>query len=142
MIRTLLAGAAACAVSVAVGVPLASAAERPKAKTVCTATDEPLVYDCTFTLTGRTSGKPIEGARLVINADMPSMPMAHNVRPVHASATGVPGVYKATLTLEMHGEWLLKIRVEGPTRDLLLEKIDFRAKDGPKDGAKGGHKHR
>lgn len=116
------------------------AAERPQAKTECKPTDKPLVYDCTITLTGRKSGKPIEGAKLAINADMPSMPMAHNVPPVTATAGGAPGVYKARLTLEMHGEWLLKIRVSGPARDLLLEKITFGPNEGMKDGMKGGHK--
>ena len=109
-----------------VGMPSAAgAAERVKADMTCKKAGAPLVYDCTIKLTGRKSGKPVDGATLKINAGMPSMPMAHNVRPVTAKASGEPGVYKARLKLEMYGEWLFKIHVSGPTRDLLLQRITF-----------------
>lgn len=139
MIRRFMIVLASSAALGAAGVP-ATAAERPKAKTECAATDKPLVYDCTITLSGRKSGAPIEGAKLVVNADMPAMPMAHNVKPVTATPAGTPGVYRVRLTLEMHGEWLVKIRVSGPTRDLLVEKLMFGPNDGKMDGMKGGHK--
>ena len=49
-----------------------------------------------------------------VGADMPSMPMAHNVRPVQATAGPEAGTYRARLTLEMHGDWALRIDVTGP----------------------------
>jgi hypothetical protein len=103
----------------------ASAAERLKADVTCAKTDQPLVYDCTIKLAGRKSGTPVSGATLKIDAGMPSMPMAHNVKPVTAAPGSEAGVYKARIRLEMHGEWLLKIHVSGPTRDLLLKKMMF-----------------
>ena len=101
----------------------ASAGERAKADLDCKATDEKLVYDCTIMLMNRNSGDPILGAKIVIKADMPSMPMAHNAPPVTAIATGKPGNYHARLKLEMHGEWALTIDVSGPLRDRLVKKL-------------------
>lgn len=107
------------------GVP--AAAERAKAQVVCTPTDRKLVYECEIMLVGRKSGAPLEGAKLVVGADMPSMPLAHNVRPVTASPGGKPGMFTATIELEMHGEWALRLDVAGPTRDRLIHKIRFGA---------------
>ena len=77
---------------------------------------------------------------------MPSMPMAHNVRPVTATATGAPGEYQARLMLEMHGDWAVRLRVAGPIRDQIVEVMSFsdtgsgppRRKAAP---ARGEHKH-
>ena len=72
----------------------------------------------------------MEDAKIVVGADMPSMPMAHNVRPVTATATGEPGVYRARIELEMYGEWALSLEVSGPTRDKLIHKMHFGAAEG------------
>jgi hypothetical protein len=101
----------------------ASAGERAKADVDCRATGEKLVYDCMIMLTNRKSGDPIPGAKIVVKADMPSMPMAHNAAPVNAIAMGEPGGYHARLKLEMHGEWTLTIDVSGPLRDRLVKKL-------------------
>ncbi len=101
----------------------ASAGERAKADVDCKATDEKLVYDCTITLMNKKSGDPIPGAKIVVKANMPSMPMAHNAAPVTAIAMGKPGTYHARLKLEMHGEWALTIDVSGPLRDRLVKKL-------------------
>ena len=115
------------------------AAERAKAQIECAPTGKRLVYECRIALTGRKSGAPLKGARLVVGADMPSMPLVHNVRPVTASPGAKPGMYKATIELEMHGEWALKLDVSGPTRDRLIHKMHFgSAKGGKMDH--GGHK--
>jgi hypothetical protein len=103
----------------------ASAGERAKADLDCKATGEKLVYDCTITLMNKNSGDPIPGAKIVVKADMPSMPMAHNAAPVTAIAMGKPGNYHARLKLEMHGEWALTIDVSGPLRDRLVKKLQL-----------------
>ncbi|MGQ0650893.1 MAG: FixH family protein, partial [Betaproteobacteria bacterium] len=81
------------------------------------------VYDCTVRLSER--GKPLSGAQFSIGADMPSMPMAHNVRPVRAVPGSVPGEYRARLDLEMAGEWAVKLRLSVPLRDQLILHYDF-----------------
>ena len=80
-------------------------------------------------LKGRKSGDPVEGAEVIVKADMPSMPLAHNVRPVQAAPGSMPGHYTATLELEMRGEWALTLDVSGPTRDRVVKKLDFGAGD-------------
>ena len=103
----------------------AQAAERPKAEIDCRAAGEPLVYDCAIRLFGANSGTPIEGAKITLGADMPSMPMAHSVAPVQAEPAGEPGLYRARLRLEMTGDWALKLRLSGPVRDQLVEVLRF-----------------
>ncbi len=92
----------------------ANAYERAKADIDCQPTDDKLVYDCTIKLTRRKGDQPIDGAEITIFADMPSMPMAHNVPPVMAEAAREAGVYRAQLRLEMQGEWALRLRISGP----------------------------
>ncbi len=103
----------------------AEAGERAKADVQCRQTKQDLVYDCTIMLIGKKSGKPLAGAEIVIKADMPSMAMAHTFRPVTATAGQMPGHYKATLELEMYGEWALILDVSGPTRDRVVQKLQF-----------------
>jgi hypothetical protein len=71
------------------------------------------------------SKQPIQGAAIIVGADMPAHPMAHNVKPVNAMPTGKPGEYKFSITLEMHGEWALKIRLAKPRQDLIVHKMMF-----------------
>ena len=104
---------------------LGAAAERAKAIVTCKPTEERLVYDCVILLTGRKSGKPIDGAKIVVNADMPSMAMAHAVEPVVAAATGMPGAYKLRIALEMFGDWALRLNISGPLRDVVIAKHRF-----------------
>ena len=105
--------------------PVASAGERAKADVDCKATGENMVYDCMIMLMNKKNGDPIPGAKIVVKADMPSMPMAHNVAPVNAIAMGKPGSYHARLKLEMRGEWALTIDVSGPLRDRLVKKLQL-----------------
>ncbi len=105
--------------------PVASAGERAKADVDCKATGENMVYDCMIMLMNKKNGVPIPGAKIVVKADMPSMPMAHNVAPVNAIAMGKPGSYHARLKLEMRGEWALTIVVSGPLRDRLVKKLQL-----------------
>ena len=103
----------------------ASAGERAKADVDCRATGEKLVYDCMIMLMNKNSGDPILGANILVKANMPSMPMAHNAPPVTAKAMGKPGNYHARLKLEMQGEWALTIDISGPLRDRLVKKLQL-----------------
>ena len=132
--RIFIAGLTLSAMLIAGGAALAG--ERVAADVSCTATAEKLTYHCMIMLKGKKSGEPVVGAEVVVKADMPSMPLAHNVRPVKAAAGAMPGHYTATLELEMLGEWALTLDVSGPTRDRVVKKLDFgRASD------ESGHEH-
>ena len=103
----------------------ARAAERPKVDVECKATKDKLVYACMFAVKGRKSGNPIDGAKFTVGADMPSMPMAHNIKPITPAATGKPGMYHGNLHLEMTGEWALRMKFEKPVRDVVIKKLMF-----------------
>ena len=107
-------------------VPGLALAQAPKAELACTATGTDFVYDCTIRLS--RGGKPLEGAQVTVGADMPSMPMAHNVKPVKAQAAQAPGEYRAKLDLEMLGVWAVKLRLSGPVRDQLILHYEFDSK--------------
>ncbi|MDE0390864.1 MAG: FixH family protein [Rhodospirillales bacterium] len=115
----------------------ALAGERVAADVSCTPAAEDLTYDCMIMLKGKKSGDPVEGAEVVVKADMPSMPLAHNVRPVKAAPAAMPGHYTATLQLEMLGEWALTLDVSGPTRDRVVKKLDFGAGAGEMEHTHG-----
>ena len=116
--------------------PVAAAAgERKAAEVECKAVEgQELVYECMITLKGRKSGAPIADAEFMVGADMPSMPGAHNVRPVPAEPHGMPGMYRARIQLEMTGEWALKLDFTRPNRDRVVEKLHFGGM-----GGQGGH---
>lgn len=105
------------------GLALPAAAQRPKGALECKATGTDFVYNCVIRLT--QGGKPLKNVKLTVGADMPSMPMAHNVRPVIAKPAAQPGVYHATLELEMLGLWTVKLRLAGPVRDQLVLHYEF-----------------
>ena len=118
---------AVCIVAAAWQLPApAQADERKAAEVECLPVeDQTLVYDCMITLEGKTSGTPIAKAEFTVGADMPSMPGAHNIRPVPAEPHGTPGTYRARITLDMPGEWALKLDFTKPNRDRLVEKLHF-----------------
>ena len=103
----------------------ALAEERMSAEVSCSQVGTSMAYDCLLMLKGMLSGHPIQDAAIMVGADMPAMPMAHNLKPVKAEPTGTPGEYKFRLTLEMHGEWALKIRLAKPRQDLIVHKMMF-----------------
>ncbi len=124
----------------------ASAADRAHATIACKATGPKLTYDCTIKLTNQRTGAPLENARLMVGADMPSMPLAHNVRPVAATETSTAGEYRARVTLEMLGDWAVRLRVAGPLSDQMVEVLNFSEQgSGPpsRNSSKPGdhHKH-
>ena len=103
--------------------PLLAHAQTPSAELRCKATGEDFVYDCIITL--RRGGQPLAGAEVTMSADMPSMPMAHSVRPAKATPGTKPGEYRVRLDLEMLGEWAIKLRLDGPVRDQLILHYEF-----------------
>src|SRR5262245_31908719 len=96
---------AVLAMAAGLGAAPALAADRARATMSCKPAPEKFAYDCTFKLSNARTGAPLDEAQVTIGADMPSMPMAHNVRPVTAAAAGAPGEYRARIVLEMHGDW-------------------------------------
>lgn len=98
-------------------------AQRARAELACHFTGTDFVYDCVIRLT--RGGQPLSGAQVVMGADMPSMPMAHNIAPVKAKPRRQPGEYEARLDLEMTGEWAVKLRLSGPLRDQLVLHYEF-----------------
>lgn len=93
------------------------------AEVTCAPEGSALRQRCRVRLTDRRSGRPIEGARVTLHADMPSMPLAHSVRPVTAAPAG-PGTYQGTLELEMAGRWVVAARIAGPVSDQVTHALD------------------
>jgi hypothetical protein len=120
-----LCSVAALAAFAAPSLPADAADERMGVEVTCAKVGNTMSYDCVLLLKGMRSKQPIQGAAIVVGADMPSMPMAHNVKPVHAAPTGKPGEYRFRITLDMHGEWALKIRLAKPRQDLIVHKMMF-----------------
>ena len=98
-------------------------AQRVQGELACKPTTTDFIYDCTIRLA--RGGQPFSGAALTVGADMPSMPMAHNVKPVKAKPGKAPGEYEAMLDLEMLGVWAVKLRLRAPVKDQLILLYDF-----------------
>lgn len=104
----------------------ATAADRAKATLDCKAVPSPeFAYDCMLDLANARTGAPLEGATIVLGADMPSMPMVHNVPPFSFAPAGKPGRYQARIQLDMHGPWAVKLRITGPLRDEVVAVYQF-----------------
>lgn len=130
--------------------PSALAADRAKAVMSCAAAGADFAYDCALEVTNARTGAPIEGAKIVLGADMPSMPMVHNVKPVEFEAGGKPGHYKAKIQLDMRGAWAIRLRITGPLRDEVVNVYEFgetdatlrgRASSAPASPKSGHHRH-
>jgi hypothetical protein len=120
-VRQLVAG-----VSLAAFVSAASAQPaRVRVDLACQPTEAALTFLCTVGVAD-ASGSPVDGVDVTLSADMPSMPMAHNVTPAKAQpVAGRPGHYQARIALEMLGEWAVKLRFELPRPDIVVRKLDF-----------------
>ena len=95
-----------------------AAAQRAQAGMRCAHSGTDFIYDCVIEV--RRAGEPVPGLAITAGADMPSMPMAHNIRPVKARPGSSPGEYLLRLDLDMAGEWAVKLRLSGPVRDVLV----------------------
>ena len=78
--------------------------------------------ECTVYLRTK-DGSPLRYGRVVLGASMPSMPMAHSIRPVVASPTAKPGEYRGTLELEMLGVWAIQVDIDKPRRERLVQSL-------------------
>jgi hypothetical protein len=101
---------------------------KARAEVSCSAAAKPLEYDCTIKLSDSRSGEALTGVEVTVGADMPSMPMAHNVKPAKALPGNEPGTYRAHIKLEMHGDWVLKLDLAGPVRDRIVKSMRFEPK--------------
>lgn len=106
----------------------AIAADRAKATLDCKALPSPeFAYDCTLDLANARTGAALAGATIVLGADMPSMPMVHNVPPFEFKPAGKPGRYQSRIQLDMYGPWAIKLRITGPLRDEVVAVYQFGA---------------
>ena len=121
MVRAILAGLIAAA---ALADAASAQAVRAKADVACKPAGQLLHYDCVIKLMNARTSEPLSGVTLTVGADMPSMPMMHNVRPVTATP-GEAGTYRARLELEMHGDWAVQLNLSGPVRDRVVANIRF-----------------
>jgi hypothetical protein len=126
------------------------AADRAKTAMSCTAAGAEFAYECTLEVANARTGAPIEGAKIVLGADMPSMPMVHNVPPHEFKPTGKPGQYTARVQLDMRGAWAIRLRITGPLRDEVVNVYEFnetdatlrgRASSAPAKPKSGHHRH-
>ncbi len=141
MLRSLFAGliAAACLADAA-----SAQSVRAKADVDCKPAGQLLHYDCVIKLMNARSSEPLTGVTLTVGADMPSMPMMHNVRPVKAAPGAEAGTYQARLVLEMHGDWALRLDLSGRVRDRVVTNLRFepdRATPTAAPTTRPGHKH-
>ena len=61
------------------------------------------------------SGKPVDVGSASLNFHMPAMgTMAVMNDPATLTTTGTPGVYNASVDIEMVGDWQAQIKYEGP----------------------------
>ncbi|KVO57024.1 FixH family protein [Burkholderia stagnalis] len=121
--------ALATLVVLATALPAAHAAA-PDARIACKPAGAAYAYDCAIDLADPRTRAPVDGARFTVTADMPSMPMAHNITPVDAAPDGQPGRYRARLALEMDGVWLVKLTFSVPVRDRVVRRVRFEGSAG------------
>ena len=95
-----------------------------KSQTECIATLKKFQYNCNVLFINKK--EPMSGYSGIVGATMPSMAMAHNVRPVKfTEKEGMAGHYEFTIQLEMLGEWMFQYDITNPKRDRVLEKLVF-----------------
>ena len=95
-----------------------------KSQTDCKATSKKFQYNCIVLFLQKK--EPMSGYQGFVGAKMPSMAMAHNVKPVKFSEKeDMVGLYEFTIQLEMLGEWMFQYDISIPTRDRVMEKLIF-----------------
>ncbi len=101
---------------------MAHADARPKLELQCVSIGEGPALECTARLQN-ANGEPIKTATVTLAAHMPSMPMAHSIKPVVAVATNHPGEYRTQLELEMPGVWAIQVDLSAPNRDRFIRRM-------------------
>ena len=111
-----------------------------KSQTKCKATSKKFQYNCNVLFLKKK--EPISGYSGFVGAKMPSMAMAHNVKPVKFSEKeDMPGHYGFTIQLEMLGEWMFQYDISIPTRDRIMEKLIFDKAKSTASDKKHNHSH-
>ena len=78
----------------------------------------------------------------IVGATMPSMAMAHNVKPVKfTEKEGMAGHYEFIIQLEMLGEWMFQYDISQPKRDRVMEKLIFDKTKSIASHKKHNHSH-
>jgi len=109
----------ALALTMASGIAQANMA---KTQTSCMPHEQALTYACMVNLSVHSN--PVSNAGISVSADMPSMPMAHNMRQIIATpVAGLTGQYEFVLVLEMAGDWRLIYNIARPFIDRLHEPL-------------------
>ena len=109
-----------------------------KSQTECTATSKKFEYNCNVIFFHKK--EPMSGYSGIVGATMPSMAMAHNIKPVKfTKKEGMAGHYKFTIQLEMLGEWMFQYDISIPKRDRVMEKLIFNKTKSTASDKK--HKH-
>ena len=127
------------------GLPLLSpatalGASMPQVTVDCHAHGEGPLLTCDVTVKD-ANRRAISDADITLKAHMPSMPMAHSVKPIKAATVDQNGLYRATLQLQMPGIWAVEVDVRGPVRERVISRIDTEV--GPtKTTEQMKHKHR
>ena len=102
--------------------PVEAESSRPRVDLKCVAFGTGPMLECLVTVQ-RRDGTPLDNIQMTLGALMPSMPMAHTIKPVKAAPTGKPGEYKGTLELEMSGVWTVDMDLSGPVRDKVARNL-------------------
>ena len=111
-----------------------------KSQTKCTATSKKFQYNCNVSFFHKKD--PMSGYSGIVGAKMPSMAMAHNVKPVKFNKKeGMAGHYEFTIQLEMLGEWMLQYDISTPKRDRVMEKLIFDKTKSIASDKKHNHSH-
>lgn len=110
--------------------PAAAQSRRPQVDLKCESVGKGPQLECVVRLRS-ADGQPVPGARVRMGASMPSMPMAHAVRPVQALPSALPGEYRGRLTLEMSGAWAVEVDISGPVRERTVEVVMAQECNGP-----------
>ena len=120
--------ALALALTIPTGIAQANMA---KTHTSCMPHKQALTYACKVHLSAHS--KPVSNADISVSADMPSMPMAHNMRQIMATpVAGLAGQYEFVLVLEMAGDWRLIYNISSPFIDRLHEPLVIGTSDKSK----------
>lgn len=94
---------------------------RPAVDLACVAHGMGPLLECTVRVA--RGDQPWPGLQVSLGATMPSMPMAHSVKPVAAVPTGRPGEYRGTLALEMNGAWAVQVDLSRQTGIPLRDRV-------------------
>tara|TARA_B100000941_G_scaffold140025_1_gene99159 strand:- start:634 stop:1002 length:369 start_codon:yes stop_codon:yes gene_type:complete len=111
-----------------------------KSQTECTATAKKFEYNCNVLFLHKK--KTMSGYSGIVGATMPSMAMAHNVKPVKfTEKEGMAGHYEFIIQLEMLGEWMFQYDISQPKRDRVMEKLIFDKTKSIASHKKHNHSH-